>query len=67
LTSTITHYTNESEMTIMKTNYTTKPKCVNCGKEFECVIYDGGQGEYGVYLICNDCDKLEFKWKYIGY
>jgi len=51
----------------MKTNYTTKPKCVNCGKEFECVIYDGGQGEYGVYLICNDCDKLEFKWKYIGY
>jgi len=36
-------------------------------KDMNCFVYDGGAGEYGVYIVCDDCDKLEFEWKYEGY
>jgi len=66
LSGTRHHYPDESEHT-NAIEYILNPKCVNCGKEFDCVIYDGGQREYGVYLICKGCDKLRFDWEYEGY
>lgn len=64
------HKPNEAKDCIIDTKFCPpyrRGKCLNCKKDMNCFVYDGGDGEYGVYVLCDDCDKLEFEWKYEGY
>lgn len=62
------HTINEAQKDIDKGIFMApweKAKCVNCEKDLG-FLYDGGSGEYGVYVMCKDCDKIEFDWQYVG-